>query len=102
MSEKRIAFSQSVAKLVFHATGLGYGVAIAFVKRCKDCPVGRKRSCHHDCLAVDIDLYDSDLNYLTDPAHHEPLHDFWDTQDGASPRMEGDMNHYSYAHNGKR
>lgn len=87
--------------LTFISAETQYFPAIAYVKRCNDCKIGRKTSCHKISLAIDIDLYDEHGNYITDPAAHEKIHDYWD-QLGGAKRIAHDMNHYSLAHNGMR
>ena len=99
-SEKRILFSTSLAKLVLYMNQLGYGVAIDYVKRCDDCKVNSKNSVHPDGLAADLNLY-VDGVYITIPEAHVKPHDYWDIMGGAK-RIKGDMNHYSFEHNGRR
>jgi len=54
---------------------------------------GEPSSCHKSRLAQDFNT--------KDPADHVRLHDHWDTLGGA-PRIDHDMNHYSFAYNGMR
>jgi hypothetical protein len=101
LGSKRRKFSTMLAQLILYANDEGYGVAVDFVKRCEDCPVGHPRSAHKSGLAADINLYDKEGTYLTDPIHHEFLHDYWDSMEGAE-RIDNDMNHYSLEHQGVR
>ena len=91
----RREFTSKLAVLIQYAEALEYGVAIDFVKRCEECPVGHKNSLHKKGLAVDLNLYDADNNYLSSGEEHKALHDFWDDL-GGNKRIANDMNHYSY------
>ena len=54
---------------------------------------GEPSSCHKSRLAQDFNVINED--------DHKKLHDYWDTL-GGSPRIDHDMNHYSFAFNGMR
>ncbi len=104
LSTKRILFSTAHAKLVLYINSLGYGVATDFVKRCHDCKVGRSNSCHKIGLAADLNIYDEQGKYLDDEHPdtfiiHSLAHLWWD-DNGGSERIENDLNHYSFEHNG--
>ena len=101
LGDKRRDFTHMMALLILHADKLGYGVAGDYLKRCNDCPIGHPESLHGLGLAIDLNLYDADNEYLTDPKHHDTLHDYWDML-GGSQRIKQDMNHYSLEHNGMR
>ena len=101
LSEKRVKFSSAVSALIAHMQSFGFNPAIDFVKRCSDCKVGHKRSCHKSGLAADIILYDSDFNSLESGAEHKVFRKFWEELGGARP-IEGDLGHYSFEHNGIR
>ncbi len=73
----------------------GHEVAIKFVYRCPECPVGKKYSLHKKSLAADIDLY-IDGKYQRTGKAHKPLHDWWDNAGGGENRLIHDMNHYAY------
>ena len=100
LSTKRILFSSALAKLITYGNTLGYGVAVDYVKRCQDCKVGKKNSCHKVGLAADLNIY-LDGTYITTHLPHTRLHDRWDTLGGAA-RIQGDLNHYSFEHQGMR
>ena len=92
--QKRVRFTQLLAKLIEYAGLLGYEVAIKFVYRCPDCSVGKKNSLHKRSLAADIDLYING-KYRREGKAHIPLQDFWEAN-GGNKRLEWDMNHYAY------
>lgn len=107
LSEKRANFSLALALLVLWINKkTKYNVAVDYVKRCKHCKVGRKKSCHKSGLAVDLNLYDENWNYLggdneeTRKAHLE-CHSKWIKLGGSAP-INVDLNHYSFEHNGMR
>jgi len=100
LGQKRRRFTVMLAKLLIYTDSIGYGVAVDYVKRCKDCPVGHPKSVHKAALAADLNLYWQG-SYLTSGKHHIKLHDYWDAMGGAE-RIERDMNHYSIEHRGVR
>lgn len=70
--------------------------------RCADCPVGKKNSNHKRKLAVDIDLFDADNNYLDDTESHRPYGEYWES---LHPFLRwggrfGDGNHYAVLYRG--
>lgn len=104
LSEKRCMFSAAHAELVLFISKMGYHAATDFVKRCRNCRVGMENSCHKVGLAADINIYDKDWNYLGDNHPdtiriHNEAHDFWDFLGGAK-RINRDLNHYSWGHEG--
>ena len=65
----------------------------------------RKSSCHYIRLAIDLNVFPKEGDFPlsgkdADDAHNF-LHDYWDTLGGAE-RIEDDLNHYSFEHNGRR
>lgn len=103
LSSKRINFSTAVSKLVLRMNELGVGVAYDQVKRCKNCETGRLNSVHKVGLAADLIFY-IDGEWLDDnnpitTKWHNIAHDYWDVL-GGSMRIEKDLNHYSFAHQG--
>lgn len=100
LSTKRTLFSSALAKLIIYGNTIGYGVAVDYVKRCEGCKVGKKNSCHKVALAADLNIY-IEGEYITSSGPHVLLHNYWDTLGGAE-RINGDMNHYSFEHQGMR
>ena len=88
-------FTRNVSRLLEYAESLGYECAIAYVKRCQSCKVGKKHSKHKDCLAVDIDLY-IDGVWLDKTEHHAELGEYWERIGGAWGGRFMDGNHYEY------
>jgi hypothetical protein len=101
LGAKRRKFTHMQALLVLYLEGLGFGVAGRELYRDDHCTHGHTKSAHRSGLAIDLDLYDEDNNYLTEGKYHKKGHDFWDAIGGAK-RIEGDMNHYSLKHRGVR
>jgi hypothetical protein len=102
LSEKRVAFTLAQAKLVVFAyEELGLYLAGDYWKRCPDCPKNTlKYSCHEDALAIDFIVYLRGIP-LADLSVFNKLHDKWDEL-GGSERIEGDLGHFSFEHNGVR
>ncbi len=92
-------FTLMLAKLILHAYTLGYELTLG--ESYDDDGVGHmKDSLHYIRLAQDLNIF-KDGVYLTDGTGHRELHDYWDTLGGAQ-RIEKDLNHYSFAWQGRR
>jgi hypothetical protein len=98
--ELQAKFTLAFALLIVKAKDIGFDPAIAMVRRCKNCKIGKVNSVHKLCLAGDLILY-KDGNYLTNGEYYSSLHDFWDTL-GGSERIVNDMNHFSMMYKGVR
>ena len=64
------------------------------------------KSLHYEGLAIDIDLFDKDNNYLSDTESHKPFGEYWkalhpDCRWGGDFRKP-DGNHYSVEYQGKK
>lgn len=99
LGAKQEKFGVALSLLTQYATYLGYGVRKGYLRRCRDCPVGKKNSVHKDKLAQDLLLFYNGKEVKSDTAYHQ-LHDFWDLLGGA-PRIEGDLGHFSFQHQGR-
>ena len=100
-SEKQAEFTVAIAQLILHADSLGYGLTFGDCYRDPRCEYGHPKSTHRSRLAVDFNLF-QDGEYLvgSDAEYaHNILHNFWDLK-GGSRRLDGDLNHYSFTHNG--
>ena len=109
LGQKQEKFSRLIMLLLLHLHSLGYSMRGGHWFRCADCYIGKKNSVHKEKLAFDINLTyapskDERPRLLTGTAAikaHAKLHDYWDSIGGAK-RIEGDYNHYSFAHGGRR
>lgn len=104
LSEKRIDFSAKISLLILFLQKRGIYAAFDQVKRCDDCPVGLKNSCHKSGLAADLIFYlktNKGMEYTTSDDLHSMAHDYWDELGGAE-RIQNDLGHYSFEHNGVR
>lgn len=100
LSEKQRLFSVAIAKLIIYADSLGYGLTFGDAYRDPRVSYGHKNSCHRSRLAVDFNLFINGT-YSPHNKEHDKLHDYWDELGGAE-RIEKDLNHYSFEHNGVR
>jgi hypothetical protein len=110
LREKQSRFAINVAMLILEAEKRGYSVTFGDcyrdprtngemgVKR----GYSHKNSTHKVRLAIDLNLFDSEGNYIRGVAGHAELHDWWVEKCGGSPMILGDPNHYSFEHNGVR
>lgn len=103
LGDKQRLFGKLFPMLIMYAHTLDFEVAISYCKRCEDCQVGHKRSCHKFKLAGDLDLF-KDRKYLTKTEDHRELGEFWEK---LHPLCRwggrfGDGNHYSIEHGGTR
>jgi hypothetical protein len=102
LKEKRWLFTDMISQLIQEMKKDGLHPALAYVKRCDTCKVGRKKSLHKDCLAGDIDLYDADGNWLSKTEDHKRYGEIWESWGGTWGGRFSDGNHYSLAHNGRK
>ena len=103
LGQKQRTFTKNIAILILEAYELGYELTFGDCYRDARCDYGHKQSLHRSRLAVDLNLF-KDGMYLQDneanEAHSE-LHTIWDSFGGAE-RIDNDLNHYSFSHNGIR
>jgi hypothetical protein len=110
LGEKQRLFTRLVGELIGWAYANGYELTVGDAfrdPRVHGIPGERKAgsyaaaySVHKLRLAIDLNLF-RDGKYLTSDADHAPLKDFWESIGGA-PRIDGDSNHYSLEHEGRR
>jgi len=105
--EKQQRFAVAVANLIVHAHSIG--LPVTFGDAYRDPRVhgewgekkayGTANSCHKVRLAVDLNIVID--GKLAPPQASAPLHDYWESIGGAQ-RLEYDMNHFSFQHDGYR
>jgi hypothetical protein len=100
LREKQSIFARKIAVLKLVAYELGYEITDGDAYRDPRVKYGSEVSCHRIRLAEDINLF-KDGVWLTDGTGHDELHDIWDKMGGAE-RIEHDLNHYSFEHEGRR
>lgn len=99
LREKRVTFTQCLAKLILWAAENGLEVAIG--------PDGLKHmrnSLHFAGLAVDLNAY-RDAKYLTSTEDYRSMGDFWKTLHPLARwggDFPGDGNHFSFEHEGRK
>lgn len=96
--------TKCVALLILYMEHLGYHPRQAYALRSKDEAkrLGFENSNHTRYLAVDIDLFDSNGNYLPSTEDHRKFGEFWKTLDPLARwgGAWGDGNHYSFEYKG--
>lgn len=100
LREKQSLFARKIAVLKLLAYEMGYELTEGDYYRDPRVPYGHKKSLHRFRLAADLNLFKNG-KWLNDGTGHDELHDIWDKIGGA-PRIENDLNHYSFAHYGMR
>ena len=103
LSEYQQEFTHATALLILYAEQLGYRLTYGDAYRDPRCPYGHAKSLHRSRLAVDFNIFRDGVLLYDEHARraHNQLHDFWDKIGGA-PRINDDLNHYSFAYNGMR
>lgn len=113
LREKQSLFARLVAKLIEHATELGYEITLGEAYRTPEQAAlnaqsgkGIFNSLHTQRLAIDLNLF-KDGQYLASSAAHKPLGDYWKTLNaeccwGGDFKPMADGNHYSLAHEGRK
>lgn len=86
LQQKQAIFAQNIAKLITHIFSLGYSCSLGEVYRTKEQAeiyvkqgLGILDSLHCKKLAIDINLFDKDGNYLTDTRYYKEVATFWDS-----------------------
>jgi hypothetical protein len=115
LREKQSLFVVLVARLIQHATALGYALSFGEAWRSPEeaarlakRDTGIARSLHTQRLAIDLNLF-KDGVYLRTADAHRPLGEWWKAQSTADYTCawggdfaSGDANHYSIAHGGRQ
>ena len=103
IGEAQRKFTLMIGKLILKAYELGYELTLG--EGYDDDGVGHmKGSLHYVKLAQDLNLFKNGVWLDKGPEMekgHGMLHDYWDSIGGAR-RISKDLNHYSYAWQGKR
>lgn len=109
LRQKQSLFVRLVARLIDHATELGFELTFAEAyrspeeaKRLEKLGKGIANSLHTQRLAIDLNLFKNG-RYLTSTEAHRPLGEWWEQQH-ALCRWGGrfqDGNHYSLTHGGR-
>lgn len=109
IGEKQRKFTRAIGKLISMAYANGYELTFGdayrdprvFGRYGEKREYSHQRSLHKLRLAVDFNVFVAG-HYLEGEdaikAHNE-LHNYWDSIGGA-PRITGDLNHYSFSHDG--
>ena len=109
LAQKRCEFTEAKLnlELFLNIRGRieGFYFAIGEAKRPRDAIYGHPQSCHKDGLAVHFLIYDKNYGWMakTDPERRLRIlnmaHDEWEKLGGAI-RIEWDLHHFSFEHNG--
>ena len=109
LSVKQRRFTLAIARLIQYAEVIGYGLTFgrAYASEAANAADGGiPNSNHRRRLAVDFNVFDGQTgDYLRGEEAeraHNLLHDFWDHFPESAPRIDRDLNHYSFAHGGVR
>ena len=106
LNPKQWRHTRCVALLILYMIEKGYNPRQAQAKRSKEEAkrLGKEDSVHTLYLATDIDLFDSDGQYLSRTEDHTEFGLFWESLD-PDARWGGrwdDGNHYSFEHGGNK
>lgn len=110
LRKKQSKFARMVADLIIKAYDLGYEVTLGDAYRDprlhgvvgEKKGYGHPKSCHKIRLAIDLNLFDKDGNFLTTTEDHRQLGEWWESQGGSWGGRFNDSNHYSLEENGMR
>lgn len=110
LRQKQSLFVVLVARLIQHATALGYELTFGEAHRSPEEAArlakdgkGIANSLHTQRLAIDLNLFKNG-QYLTSTDSHRPIGEWWEAQHPLC-RWGGrfrDGNHYSLAHGGRQ
>jgi hypothetical protein len=97
--EQRVRFTRALTTELLPAMyKAGVLPAYNWCKRCPECKVGKLGAASFHCkgLAMDIDLYDKDGNWLSSGLEHEQFAELWESLGGTAGCRFNDANHYSW------
>lgn len=111
LKEKQWLFMELLPKLINKMLEEGFHPVIGYAYRDQETQnrlfdqgkSATKTSNHQRCLAIDIELFDSDGDYRTDKEAHEQFGEYWKSLHsdcGWGGDFGWDANHYSIRHNG--
>jgi len=103
LSDRQKQFTKAYPILMLYAQFLGYDLTDGDAFRDPRCEYGHPESAHKFRLARDFNVFKGPVYLQGKEAKkaHNVLHDFWDMLGGA-PRIDADLNHYSFTHKGVR
>ena len=95
-------FAQKVARLILYIESQGYHVTLGALLAYKADGRHTSNSKHYVKLAIDLNLFDAEWNYLTETESHLQFGEYWESQGGTwggrwldSDGKGKDGNHYS-------
>lgn len=96
LSRKQQQFAKCVQILLRHIWARGYTVTFGHAYRCSDCPVGTENSLHKSRLAIDLNLFDRDGEYVDTTEGHLEFGRYWEAlhPDNRWGGRFNDGNHY--------
>ena len=110
LSKAQQVFALQVADLINYIFSQGYSVSFGDAYRDprshgamgEKKAYGRATSAHKQRLAIDLNLFDHEGNYLSDTESHRPFGEYWKSLDSEN-RWGGDFtpedgNHYARIH----
>ena len=103
LNSKQFKFTRGYPLLMLCAQYLGYELTLGDCYRDDRCRYGHDKSTHRYRLAGDLNVFKDGIYLKGSEANkaHNKIHDFADLL-GFSKRIESDLNHYSFKHNGIR
>jgi len=110
LRQKQSKFARMIADLIIKAYDLGYEITLGDAYRAPRLfgAVGEKKgyghpkSCHKIRLAIDLNLFDKEGNFLTTTEDHRQLGEWWESVGGTWGGRFNDANHYSLEENGMK
>jgi len=102
--QRQIIFPHNISKLITYIYVQGFHMTFGEAYRTQEQAqwyaehgLGIAHSLHCERLALDLNLFDSSGNYLTDGDHYKPFGEYWKTLN-PSNRWGGDFTRKDYNH----
>ena len=89
-------FAQKVARLILFIESEGYHVTLGDALAYKTDGRHTSNSKHYVKLAIDLNLFDAEWNYLTETEDYVKFGEYWEAQGGTWGGRFKDGNHFSW------
>ncbi len=89
-------FAHKVARLILYIESQGYHVTLGAALAYKADGRHTSDSKHYVKLAIDLNLFDAEWNYLTETEDYVKFGEYWEAQGGTWGGRFKDGNHFSW------
>ena len=89
-------FAQKIARLILYIESEGYHVTFGDASAYKADGRHTSFSKHYERLAIDLNLFDAEWNWMQETSDHTKFGEYWESLGGTWGGRFRDGNHYSW------